>query len=180
MIVLCVAEAVVITGMACLLWGLFWDNKDTWMEVIKESKACKAERDAAVVERDKVSQEIQACRTEVSEYREEIKRYREYYELHSGKVRTALYRYWDIDGHLLYEGIASNPSHRLAQHRRSGAPWVAYAAQTTLEWFPDRQSAEAAERKAIQAERPIFNIVHNPDAERRRDEYIAARESSTP
>lgn len=123
--------------------------------------------------------EVQEHLAEIEKRQAELERYQEYYELHSGRVQTALYRYWDTDSQLLYVGIASNPSQRLAEHRRSGAPWVKFAAQTTQEWFPSRREAAAAERAAIETESPIFNTVHNWGATRRRAEYLAARESPT-
>ena len=72
---------------------------------------------------------------------------------------TALYRHFDADGVLLYVGIARSVTARFAQHEDS--PWDDLIASITVERFATREEAEAAEREAIKAEKPIHNRMHN-------------------
>lgn len=71
----------------------------------------------------------------------------------------ALYRFHDAAGQLLYVGLTSNPGRRFAQHA-SDKPWWTEVATVRIETFPDRASVALAERVAIQAERPRYNVVH--------------------
>lgn len=75
--------------------------------------------------------------------------------------RTALYRFYDASGRLLYIGITSHPKDRWAAHKY--ASWAEVAVRRTVEWLPDWTAAEAAERTAIEAEKPIYNEAHNFD-----------------
>lgn len=77
----------------------------------------------------------------------------------------ALYRFYDIDGRLLYIGISLNPGSRWKQHR-DDKPWWHDVAQVTVERLPSRQVALAAEQAAIVAERPRYNIIHNRSSDR--------------
>lgn len=72
----------------------------------------------------------------------------------------ALYRFFDPAGALLYVGISLDPGSRWKQHR-DDKPWWAEVAQATIEPHPDRVSVLAAEKAAIIAERPRYNVVHN-------------------
>lgn len=72
---------------------------------------------------------------------------------------TGVYRWFDRRGRLLYVGVAYDPAARWVQHQASGAVWVPYAASCSVEWFPSRSLALAAERRAIWEERPIFNVA---------------------
>lgn len=74
--------------------------------------------------------------------------------------RTALYRFFDPDGLLLYVGITCNPPNRLWQHSIDKDWWDAIA-EVTVEWHPSRQVAFAAEKQAIIAEQPKHNIIYN-------------------
>lgn len=74
--------------------------------------------------------------------------------------RTALYRLYDRDGHLLYVGVSNNLRRRWDMHSRA-QPWWHLVAGREAEWHPDRASAEAAEVAAIQSESPRFNIDHS-------------------
>lgn len=74
--------------------------------------------------------------------------------------RTALYRFYDADERLLYVGIANNPEQRWKAHART-ADWWPQAARKSVEWFDSRPAAAAAETRAISAEAPTHNIVHN-------------------
>lgn len=68
----------------------------------------------------------------------------------------ALYRHFDSAGMLLYVGISIAHITRMQQHRRK-SPWFARIAQIRIEHFPTRESALAAERHAIETEKPFFN-----------------------
>lgn len=71
--------------------------------------------------------------------------------------RTALYRYFDAEGRLLYVGIAFNPIARQSQHR-SAAAWYGSLDRMSAEWFATRREALDAERRAISSEDPLHNI----------------------
>lgn len=109
--------------------------------------------------------------------RDQVKTYlpdRHTYDL-SGK--SALYRYFDRRGTLLYVGIAKDPDKRDGEHRHT-AEWYEYATRRTLEWRPDRRSALDAETAAIRAEEPIFNRLGRTPLDERDDvsEYMMWRE----
>lgn len=90
---------------------------------------------------------------------------------------TALYRWWDDADVLLYIGIADRIGSRTKDHAK-GSTWMEFAVRSSVERFPRRSTALAAEESAIKAERPIFNDQHNRTAEarRRQIEYLIARE----
>lgn len=72
----------------------------------------------------------------------------------------ALYRFYDAVDALLYVGITVDPSQRFRAHRDE-KPWWAEVTRIAIEHYPDREAVEQAEREAIAAERPRWNIVHN-------------------
>lgn len=74
-----------------------------------------------------------------------------------------LYRFWGKDGTLLYVGITFRPNARWKAHSKD-KPWWSEVVTITLEFHPDRESVEAAEREAIRSERPKYNVVHNRGA----------------
>jgi hypothetical protein len=82
---------------------------------------------------------------------------------------TALYRHFDCQGVLLYVGVTDSPGARWNSHQRNSS-WAKDVdpGRTQFKWYPDRQTAEAAERAAINAERPLHNRVHawRPPAQR--------------
>lgn len=73
---------------------------------------------------------------------------------------TCLYRHFDAAGNLLYVGVSSDSLRRTRDHNKR-APWMRQIATITIEWFPSTPAALDAEEKAIKAQRPKFNIVHN-------------------
>jgi predicted GIY-YIG superfamily endonuclease len=73
--------------------------------------------------------------------------------------RTALYRYYDARGRLLYIGITNSVTRRDNQHG-TGKRWRSQIATSRVEWFPTRTDALEAERRAIRREHPAFNIQH--------------------
>lgn len=76
-----------------------------------------------------------------------------------GNGPHALYRLRDKDGHLLYVGCSLSPLARLSAHELHRV-WATAIDNATFEWFPDRQTALAAETAAIKAERPEWNVHH--------------------
>jgi predicted GIY-YIG superfamily endonuclease len=75
--------------------------------------------------------------------------------------RTALYRFFDADGALLYVGITYDTEQRFASHRNS-SPWWKDVADESVEWFDTRPLALAAELEAIRTERPRHNVLGSP------------------
>ncbi|MGR3376782.1 MULTISPECIES: hypothetical protein [Roseobacteraceae] len=69
---------------------------------------------------------------------------------------TALYRYFDADGALLYVGITNQPEERDKAHWRKR--WRADAVAVLYEFFPDRGLAEVAEQCCIRHEGPLHNV----------------------
>ena len=69
-----------------------------------------------------------------------------------------LYRHFDCDGQLLYVGISKDPAKRTGEHS-STAHWFDKISQITVEKFETRKQVIEAEKKAIQNENPLFNIV---------------------
>jgi hypothetical protein len=70
-------------------------------------------------------------------------------------------------GRILYIGITKNWEARQTQHAAThkGAAWLP-AAEVTIDVYPSRTLARAAEMVAIMEHRPVFNVVHNPDSRR--------------
>lgn len=71
----------------------------------------------------------------------------------------ALYRFYDDHNRLLYVGITSDPRLRFEQHR-AAKPWWPDIVVREVTWYPTRELLAAAERDAIQRERPRYNIQH--------------------
>ena len=69
---------------------------------------------------------------------------------------TTLYRAYDADDRLLYIGITDDVYRRLDKHAVH-SPWAVHATKITLERHPDRETATAAERSAIDNEDLVFN-----------------------
>jgi predicted GIY-YIG superfamily endonuclease len=84
---------------------------------------------------------------------------------------TSLYQYRDERGFLIYVGITSRGILRQAEHNRR-AEWWPFVRTQSVEHFPTRDEALAAERRIIETERPPFNAQHNPDHEVRRAAYL--------
>lgn len=75
-------------------------------------------------------------------------------------MSTALYRHFDKAGALLYVGISLSWPLRTKAHAQKSR-WFDLVDKVEIERFPTREDALAAERDAIQRERPKFNVVHN-------------------
>lgn len=70
----------------------------------------------------------------------------------------ALYRFYSATGQLLYIGITLDPGNRWKQHAKD-KPWWADVAGISVENHPDRASVLAAEARAIEVEKPLYNKV---------------------
>lgn len=77
-----------------------------------------------------------------------------------------LYRFYSATGQLLYVGITMNPPQRFKNHRDSKA-WWEQVSGITVENYPTRGDLEQAERRAIQVERPLHNVIHNNGTKRK-------------
>lgn len=70
--------------------------------------------------------------------------------------RTALYRFFNAAGQLLYVGVSGNTETRWRQHAES-KPWWPDVAEKTTQWLDGRPEALDAERVAIRTEKPLYN-----------------------
>lgn len=76
-------------------------------------------------------------------------------------AKLALYRFYNDSGQLLYVGITNDPPRRMGQHAKD-KEWWAQVRGMTVDWYPDRPSVLAAEKRAINVENPLHNIQHKP------------------
>lgn len=74
------------------------------------------------------------------------------------REKTELYRHFDTDGRLLYVGVSLSTVARLSSHMCE-SKWSGQIASITIERFPTRQEALAAEAAAIKLERPAHNVA---------------------
>ena len=72
--------------------------------------------------------------------------------------RQAVYRCLGADGKPLYIGTTGQFGRRIGEHAQK--IWFLEVRQITLEWFPDEGAALEAERVAIEAEQPKYNVAH--------------------
>lgn len=77
----------------------------------------------------------------------------------SGPERTALYRMFGAEDLLIYVGISKDFGRRWAQHAVV-QPWYPEIQRQTVDWYPSRDEAEAAEIAAIKVEQPKYNKQH--------------------
>lgn len=82
----------------------------------------------------------------------------------SEKTPAALYRVFGAEDMLLYVGISEDFGTRWKQHAKI-QPWWDEKRRLTVDWHESRPEAEAAERAAIKAEKPKYNLVHAVTAE---------------
>lgn len=80
---------------------------------------------------------------------------------------TAVYRFYDGTGRLLYVGITHNLGSRFGSHERKAAWWVEQQSVVVV-WRETRSAAAAEERAAIRAEGPLHNISGARAARRER------------
>lgn len=76
----------------------------------------------------------------------------------------AVYRMWGHAGELLYIGKTGH-LHRFDDH--AVKRWFPAVSRITLEWYETEAAARVAERRAIQTERPRYNIADTPKRRRR-------------
>jgi hypothetical protein len=69
-----------------------------------------------------------------------------------------LYRFFDIEGRLLYVGISVSPLMRFMQHR-GAKEWWFDAERIHLDHFDNAREAKTAESHAIKTERPLYNTA---------------------
>lgn len=69
---------------------------------------------------------------------------------------TAVYRFFDRGGRLLYVGIAYDPGERW-KHHAAKTKWWKDAVDNTIEWYDTRAEAERAEVVALRYEKPVYN-----------------------
>lgn len=74
-------------------------------------------------------------------------------------MSCTLYRFVDDDDRLLYIGITTSACARLAQH--SSKEWFPKIARATFEHYRTRAEAMEAEKAAIKAEHPLYNLAHS-------------------
>lgn len=72
-------------------------------------------------------------------------------------LQQTLYRFYSDTGQLLYVGRTINPGQRFTDHARTKTWWPDVRGITT-ETYPDATQLAAAERRAIDIERPLYNI----------------------
>lgn len=69
---------------------------------------------------------------------------------------ATLYRYYDVDGVLLYVGVSFEANERLVQHRKS-KDWYYEIKYIRLDHYLLRHEAMQAEHQAIEIEKPRYN-----------------------
>lgn len=77
-----------------------------------------------------------------------------------------LYRFFDRSDQLLYVGRTVSPRRRWAEHEKS-KDWFDDVAKVTRETFASATDLAGAERRAIQNESPLHNVVHNSKPRRK-------------
>jgi hypothetical protein len=75
---------------------------------------------------------------------------------------THVYRHYDVNGRLLYVGVAQSTHNRLQQHRKQTV-WFPLTALITIDDYPSRKAAEIDEARAILIEKPLYNRVVRVD-----------------
>lgn len=80
----------------------------------------------------------------------------------------ALYRFYDRHGALLYIGLTNDPGRRWQRHSET-QPWWYDVARIDIETHPSREAVRAAERAAIQTERPKHDVRMNSSSPRSKD-----------
>lgn len=74
--------------------------------------------------------------------------------------QQVLYRLTDSSHHLLYVGVTSDITRRLRRHER-GKSWWDQVSTIHLRRYWSRADVLEAERRAIENERPIYNLMLN-------------------
>lgn len=74
--------------------------------------------------------------------------------------RCTIYRAFDGNGVLLYIGRSTRVEARLREHEKY-APWASQVARWEVTECADWWDALSAEREAIEAEAPLYNVMFN-------------------
>jgi hypothetical protein len=69
---------------------------------------------------------------------------------------TAVYRFFDAAGRLLYVGITMDRDVRWSAHKSK--PWWPEVTRKTVAWYETEREARKAERQAIASENPVYNL----------------------
>jgi hypothetical protein len=77
------------------------------------------------------------------------------------EYRTALYRFFNKKGELIYVGISVDPLSRWMTHATYKAWWSEVTEKTT-EWYDTTPLAADAERIVIRRDRPKYNKRGKP------------------
>lgn len=76
---------------------------------------------------------------------------------------TALYRFFDAEGRLLYVGITARLRKRWQEHAAHYATtWWLQVDRHSVDWYDTRDAALKAEEQAIKTEKPLHNVMHTP------------------
>ena len=71
-----------------------------------------------------------------------------------------LYKIYNNDGRLLYIGISDKLLSRISSHIKR-KPWSDEISIIRIDNFKSREELEEAERSAIGAEKPLYNVINN-------------------
>lgn len=75
-------------------------------------------------------------------------------------LRTAVYRYFNASGELIYIGVAADPDGRARQHEMYSTWWPEVdPSRTTVRWHDTREAALDEEAEVIRDCRPRHNTV---------------------
>lgn len=77
------------------------------------------------------------------------------------ELTTDLYRLYDAEGTLLYIGISKSAMARMKQHAKEKQWWLEVRRIEIEHVLGGRFDAEFAERRAIESERPKYNVTYN-------------------
>lgn len=87
------------------------------------------------------------------------------------KPSYILYRCYNENGTLVYIGLSISVLNRLCQHK-SYSEWFHQTDTIKLERFKDINTLRKAEKKAIEKEKPIFNIKHLSEITRKQTSVV--------
>jgi excinuclease UvrABC nuclease subunit len=77
------------------------------------------------------------------------------------QLTTDLYRLYDAEGTLLYVGISKSAMTRMKQHAKEKHWWLEVCRIEIEHVLGGRSDAEIVERRAIETERPKYNVMYN-------------------
>ena len=86
-------------------------------------------------------------------------------KLLSGSDKTTVYTMLDKKGKPLYVGMSKDTVRRFKQHAKS-KEWYPEVAKVKTKKYKSRTKAMIAEKKAIKAHSPLYNVIHNRKTKR--------------